>query len=606
MPPEKLGDYLRDFQKVLDKYGYQTAFFGHFGQGCLHTRISFDLRTAEGVQDYRRFIDDAADLVLSDGGSLSGEHGEGQVYSEVMPKMYGPKIMQAFHDFKYLWDPQGKMNPGKVVDAYHVDQNLRLGPSYDPAPVMTHFKFPDDQHSFNHATVRCIGIGKCRKHEGGTMCPSYMVTREEEHSTRGRAHLLFEMLQGDPIKGWKSEAVKDALDLCLACKGCKGECPVKVDMATYKAEFLSHYYKGRLRPPSAYAMGLIYWWARLASHMPGLVNFGAHAPVLSDVAKRAAGLAPQREIPAFAPYTFKEWFRQRPVHNEGRPQVILWPDTFNNHFHPQTAQAAVEVLEAAGFQVTVPRQSLCCGRPLYDYGMLDLAERLLLQILDALRPQIQAGIPVVGLEPSCTAVFRDELTNILPDDQDARRLHQQTFLLSEFLEKKAPDYQPPTLKRKAVVHGHCQHKAIMGMTDEEAVLRKMGLDVNVLDAGCCGMAGSFGYEKGDKYDVSIACGERVLLPAVRDAAKDTLVIANGFSCRGQIEQETDRHALHLAQVIQMAMRDGDGGAGGAYPEQDYITPPAALSKRGLALAGAGALMAGAALTWGLRGRTRAE
>jgi len=286
--------------------------------------------------------------------------------------------------------------------------------------------------------------------------------------------------------------------------------------------------------------------------------------------------------------------------------VILWPDTFNNHFHPQTAQAAVEVLEAAGFQVTVPRQSLCCGRPLYDYGMLDLAERLLLQILDALRPQIQAGIPVVGLEPSCTAVFRDELTNILPDDQDARRLHQQTFLLSEFLEKKAPDYQPPTLKRKAVVHGHCQHKAIMGMTDEEAVLRKMGLDVNVLDAGCCGMAGSFGYEKGDKYDVSIACGERVLLPAVRDAAKDTLVIANGFSCRGQIEQETDRHALHLAQVIQMAMRDGDGGAGGAYPEQDYITPPAALSKRGLALAGAGALMAGAALTWGLRGRTRAE
>ncbi len=604
VPPEKLGDYLRDLRKLMDKYGYSGAFFGHFGQGCLHTRISFDLRTAAGVAQYRAFIDDAADLVLRYGGSLSGEHGEGQVYSEVMPKMYGPEIMQAFHDFKYLWDPRGKMNPGKVVDAYRVDQNLRLGPEYDPPPVITHFKFPDDQHSFNHATVRCIGIGKCRKHEGGTMCPSYMVTREEEHSTRGRIHLLFEMLQGDPIAGWKNESVKEALDLCLACKGCKGECPVKVDMATYKAEFLAHYYVGRLRPPSAYAMGLIDVWARLAERMPGLVNFTTHAPLLSDVAKRAAGVAPQRQIPAFAPYTFKEWFRQRPLRNEGCPQVMLWPDTFNNHFHPHTAQAAVAVLEAAGFQVVVPQQPLCCGRPLYDYGMLDRAKRLLLQILDALRPQIQAGIPVVGLEPSCTAVFRDEMTNLLPDDQDARRLRQQTFLLSEFLVQKAPDYQPPTLKRKAVVHGHCHHKAIMGMDDEETVLRKMGLDLDVLDSGCCGMAGSFGYERGDRYDVSIACGERVLLPAVRDAAKDTLIVANGFSCRGQIAQQTDRHALHLAQVLQMAMREGSSSAAGAYPEQDYLTPPAEVSKPGLAAAGAGALLAGAALTLGLAGRLR--
>jgi Fe-S oxidoreductase len=401
------------------------------------------------------------------------------------------------------------------------------------------------------------------------MCPSFMVTREEADTTRGRAHLLWEMLQGNPLdSGWKSEAAREALDLCLACKGCKGDCPVNVDMATYKAEFLSHYYEGRLRPITGYSMGLIYWWSRLASRMPGLANFLTQTPVLSTLAKKMAGVSQQRRMPAFAPQTFKDWFRRRGIKNSGSPQVILWPDTFNNHFHPTTAQAAVEVLEAAGFQVCVPEQTLCCGRPLYDYGFLDLAEKLLRDILDTLRPQIEAGMPIIVLEPSCASVFRDELKNLFPQDPDAKRLSGQTFLLSEFLEQKATHFALPQLKRKALVHGHCHHKAIMKMRDEQSVLQKMGLDFHLLDSGCCGMAGAFGFEK-DHYDVSLKVGERVLLPAVREAGEETLIISDGFSCREQIAQTTDRRALHLAQVIQMAMHEDQGAVAKAYPEAGY-------------------------------------
>ncbi len=553
VPPENLGNYLRDLRKLYDKYGYNGDLYGHFGQGCVHTRTDFDLETTEGIRTFRSFLEDAADLVVRYGGSLSGEHGDGQARAELLPKMFGNELVEAFREFKAIWDPHWKMNPGKVVNAYRIDENLRLGASYHPPQLKTHFKFPDDQGSFSRATLRCVGVGACRRMEGGTMCPSFMVTREEEHSTRGRARLLFEMLQGNPLKdGWRDEHVKEALDLCLACKGCKGDCPVNVDMATYKAEFLSHFYKGRLRPLTAYSMGLIYWWARLAARIPGVVNFFTRTPLLRSMAKALAGIAPERQIPAFAPQTFKQWFHQRGPRNEGRPRVILWPDTFNNYFHPEVARAAVEVLEAVGYAIEVPQRSLCCGRPLYDFGMLNLAERLLRQNLDTLRPLLAAGVPVVGLEPSCVAVFRDELLNLFPNDPDAKRLSQQSFLLSEFLEKRVENYQPPKLQGKAIVHGHCHHHAIMKMKAEKAVLTKLGLDFEILDSGCCGMAGSFGFEK-DHYDVSMQVGERVLLPAVRNASKDTLIIADGFSCREQIAQATGRRALHLAQVIQMAM-----------------------------------------------------
>jgi len=599
VPPEKVGSYLRDYSRLLKKYDYTSALYGHFGQGCVHNRVDFDLTSREGIKKFRAFIEEAADIVVGYGGSLSGEHGDGQARAELLPKMYGPELMQAFRAFKTIWDPDGKMNPGKVVDAYLLDENLRLGSAYNPAHPETHFKFPDDEGSFAASALRCVGVGKCRRMDGGSMCPSYMVTREEEHSTRGRARLLFEMLQGqgDPSRsplqgGWRNEHVKEALDLCLACKGCKGDCPVNVDMATYKAEFLSHYYKGRLRPMSAYTMGLIYWWARLACRIPAIANFLTQAPVLSDIAKAVIGVAPQRRLPVFASLSFKEWFRQRGPRNMDAPRVILWPDTFNNYLHPEPLQAAVEVLEVAGYQVVVPEQSLCCGRPLYDHGMLETAERLLRHILKTLEPEIIAGTPIVGLEPSCVAVFRDELTNLFPHDEHAKRLKKQVFVLSEFLERKAGNYQLPQLQRKAVVHMHCHHKAIMRTAPEEAVLKKLGLDYTVLDSGCCGMAGAFGFEK-DYYDVSIACGERVLLPAVRNADKDTLIIADGFSCREQIAQTTDRRALHLAQVIQLAMHQDEKGVVKDYPEITYLQP----SKVRMALVGSIGLMLLGAILW---------
>jgi FAD/FMN-containing dehydrogenase/Fe-S oxidoreductase len=568
VPPERIGDYLRDFRHLLQRYGYDTSLYGHFGQGCVHCRIAFDLYTAEGIRAWRSFLDEASTLVVKHGGSFSGEHGDGQSRAELLPKMFGEELVHAFGEFKAIWDPEGRMNPGKVVDPYPITENLRLGLEYNPPQPRTHFRYPSDRGSFSRAALRCIGVGVCRRESGGTMCPSYMVTREEKHSTRGRARLLWEMMNGEVLGGgWKSEAVKEALDLCLACKGCKGDCPVNVDMATYKAEFLSHYYRRRIRPRHAYAFGWIHVWARLASLAPSVANAVSQTPVLSLLAKWIAGAAPQRRLPPFAPQSFKTWFRTHPTPNPSGPAVVLWPDTFTNYFHPDTGKAAVEVLEDAGFRVAVPEPDLCCGRPLYDYGFLGAAERWLLRILRTMRSEIQAGLPFVVLEPSCCAVFRDELPNLFPNHEDARRLRAQAFLLSEFLQERAPDYRIPPLRSRALLHGHCHHKAIVGMNDEEAVLRRMGLDYSVPESGCCGMAGAFGFERGDHYEVSMACGERMLLPEVRRAADDTLIVADGFSCREQISQATGREALHLAQVIQLALRHGPAGPRGERPAE---------------------------------------
>jgi FAD/FMN-containing dehydrogenase/Fe-S oxidoreductase len=563
--PEKVGSYLRDIRKLLDAYNYQAAFYGHFGHGCIHMRVTFDLQSEAGIRKYGEFVERAADLVVSYGGSLSGEHGDGQSRGALLPKMFGPELINAFREFKSAWDPDNKMNPHKVVNAYLPTENLRLGADYKPLEPRTHFQFPDDGGSFAKAAVRCIGLGECRKQDAGSMCPSYMVTLEEEHSTRGRAHMLFELLQGEVLGGgWKDEHVKRALDLCLSCKACKSECPTNVDIATYRAEFLSHYYESKTRPLQAYAFGMIDRWAQLLSRAPRAANFFSHTPGITHLLRWALDMPAEREIPRWATRSFRQWARRQrisalPQGTENTPgtsssnqrEVVLWVDTFNNYFYPETCRAALEVLQRAGFTVTLPQEHLCCGRPLYDFGMLDRAKEYLQRILAALTPQIDAGLPVIVLEPSCASVFRDELRGLFPADERANRLRSQTFLFSEFLERHAPGYQPPKLPRRVLLHGHCHQKALVGMKDEECLLRRMGAEVQSIDSGCCGMAGSFGFEK-EKYAVSLAVGERVLLPAVRDCAADTLIISDGFSCREQIRQTTGRKAMHLAEAMQLA------------------------------------------------------
>ncbi len=556
VPVDQLGSYLRDLFAAMKPYGYSTPIYGHFGQGCIHLRYNFDLESEAGIHKYRQFVDEAADIVLAHGGSLSGEHGDGQSRAALLPKMFGPELIQAFNEFKAVWDPTNKMNPGKLADpiaVYQPQENLRLGAGYQTHDVKTHFQFPEDGGSFSNATLRCVGVGACRKEEAGTMCPSYMATREEQHSTRGRAHLLWEMLQGElRPEGWQSEAAKDALELCLSCKACKHECPVNVDIATYKAEFLSHYYEHRRRPLHAYAFGMMDRWAHLASTMPRMANLPGQLPVVRDLVKAVIGIAPQRTIPAFARQSFQSSLRARNSpdvsrQNSSRPTVLLWPDTWNNYFHPQTAQAARQVLHDAGFHVEVPRGHLCCGRPLYDFGMLDRARRYLLHVLDALGRQLQAETPIVVLEPSCASIFRDEARNLLADDPRTEKLARQTYLLSEFLARKAKHYTPDNLAGKHILlHGHCHQKPFM--TEEVQLLRTAGADVELLDSGCCGMAGPFGFEK-DKYEISTTLANRVLLPAVERSTKETVIVTNGFSCREQISQMSDRRAIHLAQVL---------------------------------------------------------
>ncbi|MCX7512747.1 FAD-binding and (Fe-S)-binding domain-containing protein [Frateuria hangzhouensis] len=578
VPPDKVGPYLRDFRKLLAKYTYTCALYGHFGDGCIHCRIAFDLSTPEAVAQWRAFMDEASDLVLSYGGSLSGEHGDGQVRASFLPKMFGDELVQAFGEFKALWDPRGRMNPGKVVDPNPMDADLRDGPGYQPPKLRTAFAYPADGMSFAQAARRCVGVGNCRNKHKNVMCPSYRATHEEKWSTRGRSHLLFEMLEGDPLKdGWRSEAVRDALDMCLACKGCKSDCPVNVDMATYKAEFMHHHYEGRLRPRAAYAMGRIFDIARVASHVPWLVNAVLQTPGLSHLAKAIGGIAQQRTMPHFASETFRDWFAARTTPRARGPEVLLWPDTFNNYLHPEPLRDAVGVLEAAGYHVVVPRATLCCGRPLYAEGMLDKARRQLGDILDALSPQIDRSVPVVGLEPSCVAAFRDELPNLFPGDERAHWLSRNTFLFSEYLDRVG--YAPPPLKRKALVHAHCHHHAVIGTDAEKRLLAKTGLDFEWLDAGCCGMAGSFGFDA-KKVDVSLAIGELQLLPAIRAADPDTLIITNGFSCRQQIEQCTGRTALDVSQVLAMALAQGTSNLDDIPAREREASLPAARPEPG--------------------------
>jgi FAD/FMN-containing dehydrogenase/Fe-S oxidoreductase len=537
--PLRLGDYLREFQALVDRHGYRTSLYGHFGDGCIHARITFELRTPEGLARWRAFLQEAAALVVKYGGSLSGEHGDGQARAEFLPAMYGPELMQAFREFKRIWDPQNRMNPGKLIDAYRVDENLRLGPQYKPVALQTRFAFRSNVgDGFARAAEHCIGMGKCRAKTGGTMCPSYRATGEERYSTRGRARLLWEMLQGEVIKdGWQSEAVKEALDWCLACKGCRSDCPTHTDMAAYKAEFLSHYYEKKTRPLAVQALARIGEWAPLAARVPGFAN------ALGALGRPIAGLAAGRRLPRVAARSFRSQF----VAAGAGERVILFDDTFNGYFRPATAAAAARVLAHAGCRVELPRKHLCCGRPYYDAGMLDRARTALENALQVLEP----GVPVVILEPACLSVFRDELQQLFPGDARAEDLARRTLSLAEFLDQRG--YAPRRAFGRALLQGHCHQKALGGTGADAKLLRAAGLEVEAPDIGCCGMAGSFGFRQ-ETEAASRRIAELALLPKLRAAAPDTVVVADGFSCREQIEGLSGRPAQHLAEVLAGALK----------------------------------------------------
>ena len=533
--PMRIGEYLREFTGLVRRFGYRTSIYGHFGDGCIHARIDFELRTREGVAQWRGFLEAAAELVVKYGGSLSGEHGDGQAKAEFLPIMFGPELMQAFREFKALWDPHHRMNPAKLIDPYRADEHLRLGPEYRPVSLKTRFSFESDVgNGFVRATEHCVGMGKCRAEKGGTMCPSYRATREERYSTRGRARLLAEMLRGELItEGWASEDVKEALEWCLGCKGCRSDCPTHTDMAAYKAEFMSHYYETHRRPRQAHSMGRIGEWAPIAAQAPWLFNR------ISSFGKTIAGVARERPLPQLQA-SFRSQFK--PNGGGGAP-VLLFDDTFNNHFRPGTARAAQRVLEAAGCAVRLPRSHVCCGRPYYDYGMLDRAKRALERTLDVLAPELQAGAPVVVLEPGCLSVFRDELRQLMPGDARARQLAGRAVSLAEFLEGRLSF----SINKKILLHGHCHQKALWGMGADLEVLRKAGCEVLAPDTGCCGMSGSFGYRP-EFFEASRRIAGLALLPAL-EAEPQAAVVANGFSCREQIEGLGARRTLHLAEAL---------------------------------------------------------
>jgi len=534
----------------------------------VHCRISFDMFTAKGIKNFMSFLEDASDLVASYGGSFSAEHGDGQSKAMFLPKMYGSELVQAFREFKSIWDPGWKMNPGKVVDPYRPDENLRLGPAYRPWSPDTHFSYPSDQNAMHMATLRCVGVGRCRRTHDAFMCPSFMVTREEKDTTRGRAHLLFEMFHGGLIKdGWKSTEVLESLELCLACKGCKKDCPVNVDMATYKAEFMSHHYKGKLRPRSAYAMGLVGYWLALGAKAPRISNFLGRREPFAGLIKDIAGITRQRPMPVLAGETFTGWFRRREYTGESENKVVLYPDVFNDYFYPGVLKEAVSVLERWGYQVLIPKGRPPAVRPAIDYGFLPHAKKMLRRVLNMLHPFIEKGLPVVIMEPSVAAVFKDELTSLLPGELDGKRLSGLVYMLGDLALERGLTL--PRLGGKAILHGHCHQKAVLKFSSVKEMLKRMCLEVQEPQPGCCGMAGSFGFEA-KHYGFSMKIGEQGLLPAVREASRGTYIVADGFSCRTQIMDGTGRMPLHTSELISLGFKRqavGRGAEGETAPEE---------------------------------------
>ncbi|MER7740550.1 FAD-binding and (Fe-S)-binding domain-containing protein [Streptomyces sp. NPDC096538] len=583
VPPARLGDYLRDFRALLAEHGLRGTPYGHFGDGCIHVRIDFDLLTGPGVARFRRFSEELADLVVAHGGSLSGEHGDGQARAELLPRMYGAETVALFERVKALWDPDDLLNPGMLVRPAPLDTDLRFS-VLPREPVDVAFGYPADAGDFSAAVRRCVGVAKCRTTSvagSAVMCPSFRATGEEEHSTRGRARLLHEMLAGEVVTdGWRSTEVRDALDLCLSCKGCRSDCPVGVDMATYKAEFLHHHYAGRRRPAAHYAMGWLPVWLSWAARTrtAGAANALASLRPLARLAKRVGGIAGEREIPSLATEPFSRWWRRRRTPAAGGgPLVVLWPDTFTEHLSPSVGRAAVRVLEAAGMRVVLPptlrpasggrvgdarsrsalslltarRGRVCCGLTYISTGQLDRARTVLRRTLDLLEPVLATDAPLVVLEPSCAAALRTDAPELLHDDPRAARLASRVLTFAEALERHAPDWRPPALNRPVTGQTHCHQHAVLGEGPDRRLREAAGL-TGELSGGCCGLAGNFGFEQGH-YDVSRACAEEQLLPSVREAPDGAVVLADGFSCRTQLEQLAGIRGHHLAEILAAAL-----------------------------------------------------
>ncbi|MEU1080507.1 FAD-binding and (Fe-S)-binding domain-containing protein [Streptomyces sp. NPDC005908] len=583
VPPARLGAYLRDFRALLAEHGLRGTPYGHFGDGCIHVRIDFDLLTGPGVARFRRFSEELADLVVAHGGSLSGEHGDGQARAELLPRMYGARTVALFERVKALWDPDDLLNPGMLVRPAPLDADLRFS-VLPREPVDVAFGYPADAGDFSAAVRRCVGVAKCRTTSvagSAVMCPSFRATGEEEHSTRGRARLLHEMLAGEVVTdGWRSTEVRDALDLCLSCKGCRSDCPVGVDMATYKAEFLHHHYAGRRRPAAHYAMGWLPVWLSWAARTrtAGAANALASVRPLARLVKRVGGIAGEREIPSLATEPFSRWWRRRGTPAAGGgPLVVLWPDTFTEHLSPSVGRAAVRVLEAAGLRVALPptlrpasggrvgdarsrsalslltarRGRVCCGLTYLSTGQLDRARTVLRRTLDLLEPVLATDAPLVVLEPSCAAALRTDAPELLHDDPRAARLASRVLTFAEVLERHAPDWRPPALNRPVTGQTHCHQHAVLGDGPDRGLREAAGL-TGELSGGCCGLAGNFGFEKGH-YDVSRACAEEQLLPSVREAPDEAVVLADGFSCRTQLEQLAGVRGHHLAEILAAAL-----------------------------------------------------
>ena len=544
VPPEHLGSYLREFEALMRERDLMGVPYGHFGDGCIHIRINFPLGRADGRVVFREFLTDAAKLVASYGGSMSGEHGDGRARSELLGLMYTSEAIDTFAAVKHLFDPDDLLNPGVIVRPRPLDADLREV-SAQPMRSQLAFGYHHDGGDFSTAVHRCTGVGKCRVTSGpGVMCPSFRATRDEKDSTRGRARVLQELANGSIVRGWRSPEVLESLDLCLSCKACSSECPTGVDMAALKAEALFQRYRRRLRPAAHYSLGWLPRWARLAALMPRTVNRMAASP-LAPLGKRIAGVDSRRDLPVFARQTFRRWFSQHPS-AAGAP-VMLWVDTFNDYFTPGVGIAAVQVLEDAGYSVRIPQTRLCCGLTLISTGQLDTARKVLSRSVIALAAAAHAGVPIVGLEPSCTAVFRSDALELLGENERTVAVSGSVRTLAELL-GSTDGWEPPSLVGlDAVVQPHCHHRAVLGFEADLDILRRAGIAARVVD-GCCGLAGNFGAERGH-YDVSVAVAENELLPAVRQAATSAPVLADGFSCRTQLHDVAGREGIHLAELL---------------------------------------------------------